>query len=188
MGTTMRCGLRVAQALLGATALAAPVPADSAEGNAFVSRSAAEAYLAGELPAATAANPKYRDSKTDLDTRWLTKSITFTNAVHGGVVVTMREMILKYRGIKIVDRGTHSAKFPIEVTGVGLINDAWIPVDTVDAAAGILFKCPEKPCILTHRNGNTTIDIQTDITISNRNSRTKLYEAFRALLKDSGLP
>lgn len=188
MGPIVRCGFRVAQALLGATALAAPVPADCFEGKAFVSRRAAEAYLARELPAATAANPKYRDPNTNLDTRWLTKSITFTHAIDGGVVVTMREVILKYLGTKIVDQGTHSAKFPIEVTGVGLINDAWVPVDSVNAAAGILFKCPEKPCILTDRSGKATIDVQTDITISDRDSRRKLYEAFRALLKESGLP
>jgi hypothetical protein len=188
MVTMMRCGLKAAQVLLGVTGLAAPVPAACSEGQAFVSRRAAEAYLARELPVATAANPKYRDPNTDLDTRWLTESISFTQAVDGGVVVTMREVILKYRGAKIVDHGIHSAEFPIEVTGVGLISDAWVPVDSVDAAAGILFRCPEKPCIRTHRNGKSTIDIQTDITISNRESRTRLYEAFRALRKESGLP
>ena len=153
----------------------------------FASRAAAEAYLAEALPAATAANPKYKDPNSDTETRWLTKSITFTKGPDGGVIVAMSEAILKYRGEQVVEQGSHSAEFPLEVTGVGLISDAWLPVDTIDAAAGILFKCPKEACIQTVRNGKRSVDAQTDITISDRDTRAKLYAAFRALLKTSGL-
>ena len=188
MKTEARGGSRVALALLGAAALVTAAPAWSAEDQTFISRAAAESYIAHALPAATAANPKYKDPNGDLETQWLTQSVTFGKSREGGIQLHMRELVLKYRGDKVVSKGIHSADFPIDVTGVGLISAAWTQVDLLDAAVGILFKCPNDPCIGTHRDGKASIEQQTDITISDRAMLAKLYSAFRALLQSSGLP
>jgi hypothetical protein len=173
-------------ALMAAAALGFGA-AEAAQVPTFITRTTAETYLARALPEATAANAKYKDPNSDIETSWLTRSISFKKDHQGGILVSMHEDILKYRGEKVVGRGTHSAEFPIEVTGVGLISDAWLPVDSVEAAAGILFKCPKEPCIRSTHDGKLSMDRQTDITIDDHDTRANLYAAFRALLKESGL-
>jgi hypothetical protein len=177
--TTANSALALALAALGFA------PAHAAEGPPFASKADAEAYIARELPEATAANPKYRDPAGDTETRWLTKSVTFRSDPDGGIIVAMDEDILKYRGDKIIGQGTHSVEIPLETTGVGLISDAWVPVNTVEAAAGILFRCPKAPCLQSTHDGKPSIDPQTDITISDKDRLAKLYAAFRALLKEA---
>jgi len=175
-----RAAMTLALAALGLA------PARAAEGPPFANKAAAQAYIARALPEATAANPKYKDPNSDVETRWLTKSVTFQTGPDGGVIVSMHEDILKYRGDAIVSRGSHEVEIPLEITGVGLISDAWIPVDTIDAAAGILFKCPNAPCLNSTHDGKPSVDPQTDITISDKEQMAKLYAAFRALLKTGG--
>jgi hypothetical protein len=179
------CVHTMSAAILVLAALAAG-PAGAADGPPFASRADAEAYIARVLPQATAANPKYKEPNSDIETRWLTKSVAFRSDHAGGVIVVMHEDILKYRGDKIVGRGTHGVEIPLEQTGVGLISDAWVPVDKIEAAAGILFRCAKEPCLRSTHDGKPSIDAQTDITISDKDALAKLYAAFRALLRAPG--
>ena len=47
---------------------------------AFASKADAEAFLSRAVPAATAANPKYRTPGKDVERRWLVKTIAFREA------------------------------------------------------------------------------------------------------------
>ena len=52
------------------------------------------------LPAATAANPKYRSQGSDLERRWLTKEIEFHRGENGGLTVSTRESFEDYRAAR----------------------------------------------------------------------------------------
>lgn len=184
MASEDRTKSRAVQVLIG-TAAAAGVATAAA---ALESRAAAEAYLARALPEATAANPAYKDPGSDIETRWLTKTVAFRKGEDGGLVVAMHEDVLKYRGGALISQGTHDTEVPLDVTGVGLISAAWLPVESLDEAAGILFRCPKGDCIRSVDDGKPSMKAQTDITITDRETRASLYAAFKALLKGSGLP
>ena len=71
--------------------------AKPAAAGSFASKSEAEAFLARALPAATAANPKYRSPGSDVETRWLTRKISFKDNERGVVVVSTAESVEDYR-------------------------------------------------------------------------------------------
>jgi hypothetical protein len=104
----------------------------------FASKS--EAFLDRALPAATAANPKYRSPSSDIETRWLTKKIRFRDREEGGVVVSTAEAIEDYRTHALSAQRTHAATFAVD--------DVAISEETADdlaengeKARGVLFTC-----------------------------------------------
>jgi hypothetical protein len=146
----------------------------------FASRTDAEAFLSGALPAATAANPKYRTPGTDYDRRWLIKTITFSQAEGGGVIVSADEDFEDYRDGALVSRGTHQASFAID--------DVRISPETADdvsekgeKALGVLFQCVGAPCIRAVWDGHPSVSARTDIYIQDSNQRERILSAFRAL-------
>jgi hypothetical protein len=171
-----------ASKLVIAENVSAAKPQDS-----FASKAEAEAYLAHALLAATAANASYKAANSDIATRWLTKAIMF-RAADGGIVVSMNEEVLDYRGDALVREGTHDTEFAIDATDVALIDESGAIVGNLVAAEGVLFKCRGAPCIQTARDGQKSVEAATDISIDDLGERGRIYSAFRALLNDSGVP
>jgi hypothetical protein len=140
----------------------------------------AEAFLSNALPAATAANPKYRTPGTDYDRRWLIKTITFSRAESGGVIVSLDEDFEDYRDGALVSRGTHEATFAID--------DVTISPETADdvsekgdRALGVLFQCVGAPCIDAVWDGQKSVSARTDIYVQDLSHRERILSAFRAL-------
>jgi len=147
----------------------------------FASKAEAEAFLKRALPAATAANPRYRSPKGGVETRWLTKSISFDLNNAGGVVVSTDEEFEEYRGGTLKSRGTHEAKFALDEVTISLETS---PADTTDAgekALGVIFKCLGAPCIEATWNGKASMSASTDIYLQNAAAREQILAAFQAL-------
>jgi len=146
----------------------------------FASRADAEAFLAHALPAATAANPKYRTPGADYDRRWLIKSITFPRTEGGGVVVSIDETFEDYRDGALNSQGTHQARFAID--------DVTISPETTDdisekgeKAQGVLFQCVSAACIHAVWDGKPSLSARTDVYVQEANLRHRILSAFRAL-------
>ena len=161
--------------------------ASSAE-TAFATKAEAEAFLTKALPEVTAANPRYRAPGGDIETRWLTKAITFSPSADRGVWIATHEAVLDYRGDAVVREGSHDAAFAIDSIDVALIAASGEIVDKLDAAAGVLFKCRGAPCIETDRDGVKSMDAATDISVADPVALARIAAAFRALQRGSGLP
>lgn len=161
--------------------------ASSAE-TAFATKAEAEAFLTKALPEVTAANPRYRAPGGDIETRWLTKAITFSPSADRGVWIATHEAVLDYRGDAVVREGSHDAAFAINSINVALIAASGEIVDKLDAAAGVLFKCRGAPCIETDRDGVKSMDAATDISVADPVALARIAAAFRALQRGSGLP
>ena len=110
----------------------------------FASRAQAETFLSEALPAATAANPKYRTPGADYDRRWLIKTVTFSRAEDGGVVVSLDEDFEDYRNGAIASRDAHEARFAIDDVAISLetTDDA---TERGEKAKGVLFQCIGRP-------------------------------------------
>jgi len=146
----------------------------------FTSPTDAEAFLSDAVPAATAANPKYRTPGTDYDRRWLIKAITFSRAEGGGVIVSTDEDFEDYRAGALASRGKHQARFAID--------DVKISPETADdvsekgeKAIGVLFQCLGAPCVHAVWDGQPSVSARTDIYIQDANQRERILSAFRAL-------
>src|SRR5208337_5154062 len=155
--------LGFAAAASGASSLAAPSEVQVAEtaARSFASKADAEAFLSDAVPAATAANPKYRTPGTDYDRRWLTRKIEFSGG-EGGAIVSTDEVFEDTRNGAIVSRGAHQAKFAID--------DVTISPETTDDVAGtgakaqgVLFNCVGQPCIQAVWDGQKSVSASTDI-------------------------
>ena len=77
---------------------------------------------------------------TDYDRRWLIKTVTFSRADTGGIIISLDEDFEDYRGGGLASRGTHQARFAID--------DVTISPETTDdlsdegeKALGVLFQC-----------------------------------------------
>ena len=143
----------------------------------FASRTDAEAFLSDALPAATAANPKYRTPGTDYDRRWLVKRITFSRAEAGGVIVSIDEDFEDYRDGALFSHGTHQAKFAID--------DVEISAETADdvsekgeKALGVLFQCAGAPCVNAVWDGHPSVSARTDIYVQDANQREESSPLF----------
>lgn len=149
---------------------------------AFASSADAEAFLSEALPAATAANPKYRTPGTDTDRRWLIKTVTFSQAGDGGVIVSADEDFEDYRHGAVVSRGSHQAKFAIDDVTVSLETTDDVS-ETGEKAQGILFQCIDAPCVRAVWDGKPSVSARTDIYIQNANQRDRILRTFQALQK-----
>jgi hypothetical protein len=142
----------------------------------FASKSEAEAFLDRALPAATAANPKYRSPGSDIETRWLS-----------GVVVSTAEAIEDYRAGALSAQRTHAATFAVD--------DVAISEETADdlgengeKARGVLFTCVGAPRIEAVWAGEKSTSASTDVYLQDDTQRRQILDAFRALQEKSASP
>ena len=161
--------------------------AKPAAAGAFASKSEAEAFLARALPAATAANPKYRSPGSDIETRWLTKTISFRATEGGVVVVSTAESVEDYRAHALSAQRTHAATFAVD--------DVAISEETADdlaengeKARGVLFTCVGAPCIEAVWSGEKSMSASTDVYLQDETQRRQILDAFRALQERSASP
>ena len=137
--------------LIAALAIASSVayPAElngAGAANIFASMPEAEAYLSRALPAATAANPKYRSKDSDIETRWLTKTVAFRDSGAGGIIMSTQELIEDYRNGALSDLRTHEATFALDAVAISE-ETADDLTENGERARGILFTCAGAPCI-----------------------------------------
>jgi hypothetical protein len=146
----------------------------------FASEADAEAFLSVALPSATAANPKYRTPGTNYDRRWLIKTLTFSRADRGGIIVSLDEEFEDYRGGAIVSQGMHQARFAIG--DVKISNETTDDVsDKGERALGLLFQC----AVHAVWDGKPSVSTRTNIYIQDANQRERILSAFRALKKEA---
>jgi hypothetical protein len=185
--------------LIGAASSISPPPARPADTDvaddatnssavgAFASKSEAEAFLLRMLPAATAANPKYRSPGSEVETRWLTEKISFKENENGVVIVSTSESVEDYRGDARSGLRTHTATFASD--------DVAISEETTDdlaengeMARGVLFKCVGPPCIEAGSSGEISTSDSTDIYLQDDTQRRRILAAFQALQRKSASP
>jgi hypothetical protein len=145
----------------------------------FASKADAESFLSGALPAATAANPKYRTPGADFERRWRTKKIEFSSG-EGGATVSIDEAFEDYRNGVVVSRGAHQAKFAIGDVAISF-ETADDVAETGAKAKGVLFSCVGQPCIGAVWDGQKSVSASTDIYIQEDIRRKQILAAFRAL-------
>ena len=145
----------------------------------FASEADAAAFLSEALPAATAANPKYRTPGTDYDRRWLIKTVEFSRGERGAIV-TMDEAFEDYRDGALVSRGTHQAAFSVNDVAITL-ETAEDVADTGAKAQGVLFTCVGEPCIQSVWDGQKSVSARTDVYVQDAQRRDQILAAFLAL-------
>jgi hypothetical protein len=173
--------LGFAAAASAASSRVAPSEVQVAEAAAqsFASKADAEAFLSDAVPAATAANPKYRTPGTDYERRWLTRKIEFSRG-ESGVIVSTDEVFEDTRNGAQISRGAHQAKFAIDDVAISLETTDDV-AETGAKAQGVLFKCVGQPCIQAVWDGQPSISASTDIYIQEGRRRDQILAAFRAL-------
>ena len=152
----------------------------------FASKAEAQAFLKRALPAATAANPMYKSPNSDVVTRWLTKSISFTHDRTGGVIVSTDEEFDQYRGGALKSRGTHQAKFALDDVTISLEASPTDTTETGEQARGVVFKCAGPPCIAAVWNGKASMSASTDVYLQDAASREQILAAFQSLRSKAG--
>ena len=158
---------------------ATPLEVADTAAPSFASEADAAAFLSEALPAATAANPKYRTPGADYDRRWLIKTVEFSRGERGAIV-TMDEAFEDYRGGALVSSGTHQAAFSV--------NDVTITPETAEDVAdtgakaqGVLFACVGEPCIQAVWDGQKSVSARTDVYVEDAQRRDHILAAFLAL-------
>jgi hypothetical protein len=148
----------------------------------FTSKADAEAYLRRMLPIATADNPKYRSPGSDVETRWITKSIAFESPPGGGApIVSMIEEILEYTNGAVGPPGAHTARFSMQDMNVTLRTDSTDVTDKGEKAIGIIFNCKAGPCVDSNYKGDVSKAPWTDIYIQDKDTRESILKAFQLL-------
>jgi hypothetical protein len=148
---------------------------------AFATVVDAESFLERVLPAATAANPKYRSPGGETETRWLTKEIAFPEAKGGGVMVSTHEDIENFRGGALSSRGTHEAVFAIDDVTIAPETVASDVAENGEKAIGVIFRCVGTPCIHADWSGEKSLSAWTDIYVQDPTQRDQILAAFQAL-------
>jgi hypothetical protein len=186
-GTSFAIGAVLSMSLLLPAPAQTDMAAQSATVGPFESKSEAEAFLARALPAATAANPKYRSPGGDVETRWLMRTISFKDNEGGGLIVSTDEAVEDYRADKLSAQRTHTATFAID--------DVVISEETTDdlaengeRARGVLFKCAGAPCIRAVWSGENSISDSTDVYLQDDTQRRRILDAFQALRRKPASP
>jgi hypothetical protein len=175
---------------LASAALAQIVKADNAPPatvDSFKSKSEAEAFLAGAVPAATAANPKYRSPDSDVATRWLTKTVGFKDNGNGGIGVSTDESAEDYRNGARTAQRTHQAEFAIDDVAISE-ETADDFAETGNKARGVMFKCVAAPCIDAVWSGEKSTSAWTDVYIQDEAQRRRILGAFRLLQQRKAAP
>lgn len=176
-----RSGFAVA-VCLSVFAFAPEGPAMAAQ-DPFGSRAEAEAYLARELPIATAANPKYLTKSDGVESVWLTKSVHFETATTG-VRVTMEETYAQTKG-GVTTPGTHEAAFALAEVEISIVMEPGDVTPAGEPAMGLLFTCAKPGCIAAKWGGQPSLADKTDVSLQDAEARERILAAFR-YLRDSG--
>jgi hypothetical protein len=133
-------------------------------------KEAAEKFLAEALPAATAANPKFRTGEGVLSA-WITRTVKFEDAKGSNdVIVSMSEDALEFRN------GAQTATVAItERRDLGTI------AETGEPAMSVMFQCNAGKCIRAAYDGKPADVDMTDISIQDAAARAKVLAAFQML-------
>jgi hypothetical protein len=161
-------------------------PAQRSAANAFSSRRDAEDFLARTLPLATAGNPKYYSKADKVETRWLTKSIAFSDGApcHGIQVSTDEEYTEVRAGVPTP--GTHQAVFSLGNVSISMETSDTDFTEAGEPALGIIFKCVAPKCIQAKWSGQASSSDWTDIYLQDATLRARILTAFE-FLKSSEL-
>lgn len=158
----------------------------NASSSPFGSAAEAEAFLSGAVPAATTANPRYRSPNSDVETRWLTRTISFKRSGSGGVIVSTDEEVEGYRdGVQSSKQG-HQATFAIDDVAISLERSAQDTTAAGEKARGVMFRCAGAPCIDAVWDGKPSRSAWTDIYVNDPAERERIFDAFRALQSKPG--
>jgi hypothetical protein len=164
----------------------APSQKSAANDPAFPSRKDAEDFLARTLPLATAGNPKYYSKADKVETRWLTKSIAFSDAVPGqGIQVSTDEEYTEVRA-GVATPGTHQAVFSLGDVSITLETSDTDFTEAGEPALGIIFKCAAPQCIQAKWSGQASSSDWTDIYLQDATLRARILAAFE-FLESSGV-
>ncbi len=158
----------------------------NATSRAFGSAAEAEAFLSDAVPAATAANPRYRSPNSDVETRWLTRTISFKRSASGGVIVSTDEEVEDYRNGAQSSKGGHQATFAIDDVAISLETSAQDTTAAGEKAQGVLFRCAVAACIDAVWDGKPSTSAWTDIYVNDPAERERIFDAFRALQTEPG--
>jgi hypothetical protein len=155
--------------------------AAAADEAAFSSRKDAEAFLARALPLATAANPKYYSKADKSETRWLMKSVQFSDSSPGhGIQVSTDEEFTEVR-TGVATPGTHQAVFSLGDVSISKETSDTDFTAAGDPALGILFKCAAPKCIQAKWSGAPSSGHSTDIYLQDATLRGRILAAFEFL-------
>jgi hypothetical protein len=142
--------------------------------------------LARTLPLATAGNPKYYSKADKVETRWLTKSIVFSDGVPGhGIQVSTDEEYTEVRA-GVPTPGTHQAVFSLGDVSISMETSDTDFTEAGEPALGIIFKCVAPKCIQAKWSGQASSSDWTDIYLQDATLRARILAAFE-FLKSSAL-
>jgi hypothetical protein len=161
---------------------ARPAAADSA----FSTRQSAEEFLARALPAATAANPRYRSGKQGVTMAWIAKSIKFSPGAPAGRLVIMSEEALEFHDGVLSATGAHEVEFAIEDVAISARTDSGTLTEKGEPGLAVIFNCNQGKCIRVIRDGAPSSEDFTDISIQDVATRDKILKAFLAVKQGGG--
>jgi hypothetical protein len=157
------------------------------ESASLASKRDIEKFLAERLPMATAANPKYRSAAGDVETQWLTKTVTFApDGNSNGTTVSMSEDVREFRNGGRSATFGHETAFLLEDVEISERKDSTDVSEGGEAALGVIFRCRTGKCIRSVYNGDPSSVDWTDIYIQDATSRGMILQAFQALKRMSG--
>jgi hypothetical protein len=158
-----------------------PSPKMAANEAAFSSRNDAEAFLARALPPATAGNPKYYSKADKAETRWLTKSVQFSDNPTGpGIQVATDEEFTEVRA-GVATPGTHQAVFTLGDVNISMETSDTDFTEAGEPALGIMFTCAAPKCIQAKWSGAASLADWTDIYLQDATLRGRILAAFEFL-------
>ena len=164
----------------------APYQKSAANDEAFPSRTDAEDFLARTLPLATAGNPRYYSKADKVETRWLTKSIAFSDGAPGqGIQVSTDEEYTEVRA-GVPTPGTHQAVFSLGDVSISMETSDTDFTEAGEPALGIIFECTAPKCIQAKWSGQASSSTSTDIYLQDATLRARILAAFEFL--KSGAP
>ena len=145
------------------------------------SRKDAEDFLARTLPLATAGNPRYYSKADKVETRWLTKSIAFSDGAPGqGIQVSTDEEYTEVRA-GVPTPGTHQAVFSLGDVSISMETSDTDFTKAGEPALGIIFECTAPKCIQAKWSGQASSSDSTDIYLQDATLRARILAAFEFL-------
>ncbi len=162
-------------------------PRSPSEFPEFASTEEAKAFLARQLPVATAANPRYRSKDGGVETQWIMTSIRFDrDEATNRIRTSMVEAIRQYTDNALSAEGAHEAVFWLDEVRVSERRDAPDFTSAGEPAIGIIFNCKSGKCIRSVYMGAKSSKEWTDIYIQDAKSRAAILQAFKALERSRG--
>jgi hypothetical protein len=159
----------------------------ASEAVAFPSIEAAQAFLARNLPIATAGNPRYRSGQPGVALAWITRAIAFGAARESSALsVSMSEDVLEFRNGVRSATGAHEVAFSLGDVEISELRDSGDVTESGEKAVGVIFRCKSGKCIRSVRDGVESSVDWTDISLQDDAMRANVLAAFHALQQSSG--